>query len=277
MNGMWGEDGAGDAPAERRAPYSSTRCSEPNAMVRDTSMDKLRVTEGQRTRPVAANSGRAGARRKQGQRAGASWKQRFLNALMEHGNVGLACMRAGIHRQTAYQARALHPEFAQAWADAKAHAVDRLEAEAYRRAVIGVPRKKLLGKRIITVREYSDQLLMFLLKGERPEKFRDQYPEAALTEQEINEWSREQCEAYKAGMTVEMVRVLGRWQRGEGQLRETDVQAGQPPSTGMTPPAGGNPTRSAEKRSRRPERRVRTRPGRSDRRPVRAVGKRRPI
>jgi hypothetical protein len=225
----------GRVDGENGEHRGSTKCA-------DASPRRPRISRtGKRTRPVATTAGRSVARRKQGERAGASWKQRFLTALMEHGNVGLACMRAGIHRQTAYQARALHPEFARAWAEAKAHAVDRLEAEAYRRAVIGVERKKLLGKRIITVREYSDQLLMFLLKGERPEKFRDQYPEAALTEQEVNEWTREQCEAYRAGMTVEMVRVMDKWQRGEAQSNASVPQAGQPPSVGPNPPAGENP------------------------------------
>ncbi len=49
-----------------------------------------------------------------------------------------------------------------------------LEAEARRRAVEGV-RKPVYcrGEIVGTVKEYSDTLLIFLMKGARPEKYRD--------------------------------------------------------------------------------------------------------
>ncbi len=54
-------------------------------------------------------------------------------------------------------------------------AADRLEAEAWRRAVEGVERPVgwYQGKPGGYVKEYSDVLLIFLLKGLRPEKYRE--------------------------------------------------------------------------------------------------------
>ena len=64
--------------------------------------------------------------------------------------------------------------YAEAFAEARAEACDVLESEARRRAVEGV-RKPVYyqGDVVGTVREYSDTLLIFLLKGAMPEKYRD--------------------------------------------------------------------------------------------------------
>ncbi|MBX6773030.1 MAG: hypothetical protein IRY83_14975 [Chloroflexi bacterium] len=54
--------------------------------------------------------------------------------------------------------------------------MDALEAEAWRRAVDGVERPVYQnGQRVGAVREYSDTLLIFLLKGGRPQKYRERY------------------------------------------------------------------------------------------------------
>ena len=51
-----------------------------------------------------------------------------------------------------------------------------LEAEAWRRAHDGIEEPILYKGQVVThVRKYSDLLLMFLLKGLRPEKFRDKF------------------------------------------------------------------------------------------------------
>lgn len=53
-------------------------------------------------------------------------------------------------------------------------ATDALEAEARRRAVDGVPEPVFhQGKKCGTVKKYSDRMLEILLKGHRPEKFRE--------------------------------------------------------------------------------------------------------
>ena len=59
-------------------------------------------------------------------------------------------------------------------AEAREEACDALEAEARRRAVEGV-RKPVYyrGEIVGTVKEYSDTLLIFLMKGAMPEKYRE--------------------------------------------------------------------------------------------------------
>lgn len=136
-------------------------------------------------------------------------KQAFIEALAKCGNVREACIVSGVPRQTVYGWQKSDAEFAQAWADALDEAADRMEREAFRRAVEGlneplthngqftyvytekldengevmcnqngtpimVPVRDEQGnKKIATVKKYSDTLLIFLLKAARPEKYRD--------------------------------------------------------------------------------------------------------
>lgn len=106
-------------------------------------------------------------------------KQRaFLNAFAECGNVSQAAKAAKIPRMSHYQW--IHDdEYKAAFDDAKQEANDSLEAEARRRAVEGVdePVGWYQGEAGGVIRRYSDILLMFLLKGAMPEKYRDR-PEA---------------------------------------------------------------------------------------------------
>jgi hypothetical protein len=118
---------------------------------------------------------------RQGTHTTAKARARFLAELAGHANVTRAAEAAGFDRQTAYVLRAKLPEFAGAWDDALEQAADVLEREAQRRAVAGVPEPLVsMGKLVrgedgtpLTVQRYSDSLLMFLLKGARPGKYRD--------------------------------------------------------------------------------------------------------
>jgi hypothetical protein len=119
------------------------------------------------------------------QRSKPDWAPRLLAALRESANVQLSCAAAGVPRRTFYNRRDADPEFAAAVAEALEDGCDLLEAEARRRAVEGVPRPKFdrAGRPIIdpatglqyVEREYSDTLLIVLLKAHRPEKFRENY------------------------------------------------------------------------------------------------------
>lgn len=84
------------------------------------------------------------------------WAPRFLEAYRSTGIVRLAAMAAGIGRTTAYERRQADPAFARAWEQAEHDATDALEAEARRRVL-----------------NTSDTLLIFLLKANRPDKFRE--------------------------------------------------------------------------------------------------------
>lgn len=104
----------------------------------------------------------------------------FLAELAVRGNVSDACAAADLGRTTVYEWRADDATFATEWDAALDQAADLMEREAYRRAVEGLDKPVFgsLGNNMGTgevgvIREYSDTLLIFLLKGARPEKFRE--------------------------------------------------------------------------------------------------------
>jgi hypothetical protein len=125
------------------------------------------------------------------------WVKGFLAALRESGNVRLSCEAVKIDRKTAYNLRDADEDFARAWKDALEESADLLEQEARRRAYEGVRRLKFDRGKLITIpllddegkfvlggdgeplttpyveHEYSDTLLIFLLKGVRPEVYRE--------------------------------------------------------------------------------------------------------
>jgi hypothetical protein len=101
---------------------------------------------------------------------------RFLEALADTGSVASAAAAAGTSRTRVYELRKADPAFATAWQEAEEVAADRLEDEARRRALEGVPEPLVsAGKLVrdddgqpITIRRYSDNLLLALLKAHRP-------------------------------------------------------------------------------------------------------------
>ena len=96
----------------------------------------------------------------------------FLEALSECGNIKKSAKIAKIGRQTAYRWRRTDEDFAKAWDEALELGIDALEDEAMRRAVDGYLKPVFHGgKQVGSVREYSDTLLIFLLKGRRPERY----------------------------------------------------------------------------------------------------------
>lgn len=100
-------------------------------------------------------------------------REDFLFALAESGNVGKACAAAGIGRQTAYDWREADKDFAAAWDRAQTIATSLLEDESFRRAHDGVDKPVYQnGSLVGTIREYSDTLMIFLLKA-RDKKYRD--------------------------------------------------------------------------------------------------------
>jgi hypothetical protein len=124
------------------------------------------------------------------------WKVKFLQHLAECGNVKLSADAAGVGRRTVYTHRQSDKDFAAKWAEAMEDAADVLEAEAHRRAVAGcdepvIYEGKLCGRYVdaqgrtvadntpgatlvpLTVKKFSDTLLIFLLKGARPAKYRE--------------------------------------------------------------------------------------------------------
>lgn len=103
-------------------------------------------------------------------------KRAFLVAYAATGHRGKAAEAAGIERSTLYSPPWRDDEVFQAALErAQSMTVDILEEEALRRAVKGVkkPTGWYKGRPGGFVREYSDTLLIFLLKGAAPEKYKD--------------------------------------------------------------------------------------------------------
>lgn len=99
-------------------------------------------------------------------------RDRFIQKLAETCNVSEACRFAAIGRTTAYEMRDSEPEFAAAWKDAEDEAADKLEREAWRRAVEGTDKPVTFqGEITATYKEYSDRMLELLLKAHRPERY----------------------------------------------------------------------------------------------------------
>lgn len=109
-------------------------------------------------------------------------KRAFLAAFAECGNVSESAKAAGIHRDTHKNWRDADPEYVRAFADATECAIDVLETAARCRAVDGVRKPVLFQGEQVVIDEqpliefaYSDTLLIFLLKGLRPDKYRERY------------------------------------------------------------------------------------------------------
>ena len=100
-------------------------------------------------------------------------KAQFLDALALTGNVRQAAKAVGFSANRFYVHRRQDPTFAQAWEETMEQAMDTvLEPEAIRRTVEGVEKPVYhQGRQVGTVREYSDTLLIFLLKGWKSERY----------------------------------------------------------------------------------------------------------
>ena len=125
------------------------------------------------------------------------WARAFIAALGQSGNIRQACEAASVARSLVYELRNTDELFAAEWDQALDESADLLEQEARRRAERGVRRLKFHngspimvpmtdadGSPLITTdnqpimvpyveHEYSDTLMIFLLKGIRPEKYRE--------------------------------------------------------------------------------------------------------
>jgi hypothetical protein len=120
-------------------------------------------------------------------------REKFCQIIALTGNVSEACRQVNIVRSTAYVTRKKDKVFADLWDEAEETAADTVEAEMWRRGVDGVDRpvvyqgeirpmldangEKVLGEDgmpvPLTIKEYSDPLLIQMAKAKRPEKFNE--------------------------------------------------------------------------------------------------------
>jgi hypothetical protein len=102
------------------------------------------------------------------------WAPAFLEAVMGGMHVRDACRAANVSGKMPYQRRLTDEAFKTAWADASELGEQELVAEATRRAFHGVERKvRYKGIVVGKARDYSDVLIMFLLRSKNPAKYRD--------------------------------------------------------------------------------------------------------
>jgi len=103
-------------------------------------------------------------------------RDRFIEVIAETANVTRAAEAIGVSRMRLYHLRKADEEFKKAWDDAVEIGVAALEDEATRRAVEGWEEPVFYqGQMTGTVRKFSDTLLMFRMKGQWPEKYRDNF------------------------------------------------------------------------------------------------------
>lgn len=101
-------------------------------------------------------------------------KVAFLNAFRQTGVIQHAADAAGVHRSTVQEWRGKDSAFDREYEAAYEASIDVLEQEARRRALVGVTEPVFQnGKKVGDVQKYSDTLLIFLMKGARPQKYRD--------------------------------------------------------------------------------------------------------
>jgi hypothetical protein len=97
-------------------------------------------------------------RQAKGVHLGGAWHELFLAAFREVGNITVAAELCGVARTTVMTALRYDADFQVQFELCKDTAIEKLEHVARERAI-----------------KQSDLLLIFLLKGARPEKYRDNY------------------------------------------------------------------------------------------------------
>ncbi len=108
------------------------------------------------------------------------WQKAFLAALENTGSVTAAAEAGKISRVQVYHTKKVDIEFARQWDEALDMAADTLEDEARLRAFNG-----------------SDVLLMFMLKGTRPQKWRES--RATIPPAELNKMIEMELKRLAAG------------------------------------------------------------------------------
>lgn len=103
------------------------------------------------------------------------WVKVFLDELRRNPNVTAASQKAGISRFFAYKRREQSPTFATAWEECYKEGIECWAAECARRGLEGYEEPVVYQGKIamqdgkpVTVRKFSDNLAMFMLKQRDP-------------------------------------------------------------------------------------------------------------
>lgn len=127
-----------------------------------------------RAQDRTSNMSRAGRKQRKHTKWTPEKEAKFLYGLRKGNTVSSAAAIAGFARQTVYDHRERDKTLAVRWVEAEAEGTEVLEQEAFRRAVQGTDHPVTYeGAITATYKEYSDTLLIFLLKARRPEVYRE--------------------------------------------------------------------------------------------------------
>jgi very-short-patch-repair endonuclease len=119
-----------------------------------------------------------------------NWRDRFLEILSESGIVREACIAAGVARKTAYMARQVDPDFAEAWKLAQQDAAD-LALTTYKRRAL----------------QQSDRAMEFFIKSRDSETYGDRAQLQAIVQYlDLTKLNEEQLERLANG--DDPIRVL---------------------------------------------------------------------
>lgn len=153
-------------------------------------------------------------------------KRLFLTVYSQCGNMAQAARdcKMSIESHYRWMADERYPEEAEAYCEAfkEAHsmAIASLELEARRRAVDGVEEDvRFQGRVVGKVKKYSDILLIFLLKGAMPDKYKDRVEQSQGGNKE--QLSEEQLDAKIANL-IRKERAGGP-ARGEAETAKPDL------------------------------------------------------
>lgn len=103
-------------------------------------------------------------------------KKKFLATYATVGTVLHACQESGVNRASLYVWLKQDAEFLAAYEQAQEEVIESLEREAMIRAVDGRLEPVYQGgKKVGTIRKRSDVLLIFLLNGLKPDKYKKRH------------------------------------------------------------------------------------------------------
>lgn len=151
-------------------------------------------------------------------------KELFLELYPQLVTVTATCEEMGVNRSLFYWWMNHDPDFVAQFEKAKVKATENmrrnLQDELYRRSVEGIDKPVYYkGERVDTVKQYSDLLLIVGLKGEFPEKYKDNYQGGTLIQDNRqfnillasgNESAKQQIERLAAGGLPGFTEIAGK-------------------------------------------------------------------
>jgi len=103
-------------------------------------------------------------------------KARFLDLYVQTGHFQKTCEIIGLVPRTVYNWKKSDPQFMEDFETADKLALQLLEDEAFRRATYGTEKAVFQqGKLVGYTREYSDTLMIVLLKARAPHKYKERF------------------------------------------------------------------------------------------------------